>query len=147
MERLEAAVSGVEQALRRAASMSPIPHQGHGPAAVGTLTAQGAPTWLQMVRQRLPRIMEALSAEQPDAADCALAARARQLTAERNRLLHQLRALGPALAEGRVPDAVATDLEELRRRLLRLVHDISHHHQRVNDLVYDGAWRDVGGSG
>jgi hypothetical protein len=121
MQRLELAISGVEQALRPAA---------------------GFP--VQLVRQHLPGLVEALGAEQTEVGDQTSAARARRLARERNRLLRQLRALTPELPEGcLVDDAQA---EELRRALLRLLHDIAHHHQRVNDLVYDGAWRDVGGS-
>ena len=151
MERLELVLSGVEQALRPApahAAMAPGV-QGERtaaePGATATLTLE-PPLWLQRVRRQLPRLVEALGAERTESDDYAFSARARRLTAERNRLLAQLRQIVPALADGCVSDGAARDHEELRRTLLRLLHDIAHHHQRVNDMVYDGTWRDVGGS-
>lgn len=153
MERLELVLSGVEQALRPAPAPAAIAPgiQGErtaaepGATATATLTLE-PPLWLQRVRRLLPRLMEALGAERTESDEYAFSARARRLTAERNRLLAQLRQMGPALADGCVSDGAARDHEELRRTLLRLLHDIAHHHQRVNDMVYDGTWRDEGGS-
>lgn len=154
MDRLELVISGVEQALRLAPARASMPAQGtqpEQPAAElgGTATATAAmepPVWLRRVRRQLPRLMEALSAERTESEECAFSARARRLTAERNRLLGRLRQIGPALADGCLSAGAVRDHEELRRTLLRLLHDIAHHHQRVNDLVYDGTWFDVGGS-
>jgi hypothetical protein len=146
MERLEFAVTGVEEALRPAPA--PVPAQGGGGAGrpAATPTVPASPAWLHPVRQQLPRVMEALRAERPDSDDATFVARAHRLTLERNRLLRQLRQIVPALTDGCVADGRDSDPEELRRVLLRLMHDIQHHHQRVNDLVYDAGWRDVGGS-
>lgn len=94
--------------------------------------------------QQLPRVMEALGAEPTEAGECSLTATAARLSVERARLLRRLRQLVPVLAAGCLD---GTDPDELRRTLERLLHDIAHHHQRVNDLVYDAGWRDVGGSG
>jgi hypothetical protein len=146
MERLELAISGVEQALRPTPPQAPLPAQAattRRPAGATDATGQ-PPAWLRVVRQQLPRVMEALRAEQTDPGNPDFTARGRRLARERNRLVRQLRQLTPALSDGCLADD--TDPEELRRLLLRLLHDIAHHHQRVNDLVYDGAWRDVGGS-
>lgn len=135
MERIELAVSGLLQALRPRAARAGIPRIGseddHDPA------------WLQLVRQQVPFLAEALAAETTALTDT-MAASSRRLHAERNRLLHQLHALAPALSTGCLTEHGT--LEELRRTLLRLVRDISHHHQKVNDLLYDESWRDVGGS-
>jgi hypothetical protein len=141
MERLELAISGVERALRPAPSSPAVPTSG---VTTRRPAATAEPSWLTAVRQQLPRVVEALGAERTDAGECSLTARATRLAVERNRLLRQLRQLAPALSDGYV--AGGSDPEQLRRALLRLVHDISHHHQRVNDLVYDAGWRDVGGS-
>ena len=61
---------------------------------------------------------------------------------ERTRLLDRLGALGTRLTESAPEDQD----ESLRRHLVRLSHDIAHHHQRVTDLVYDADGRDFGGS-
>ena len=42
--------------------------------------------------------------------------------------------------------ADSTDLEQVRDSLCRLMRDVRHHHQRVNDLAYDALALDVGGS-
>lgn len=151
MERLELAISGVEQLLRPAAPAG-VPAQTaalslgrQAGAAGGASGTVEVPAWLETVRQQLPRLMEALGAEETDTADHAMTARARRLARERNRLLRRLRQLTPALSDGRLSSG-RRDPEELRQALVRLLHDISHHHQRVNDLVYDAGWRDVGGS-
>jgi hypothetical protein len=147
MERLEFTISGVEEALRPTAAQA-VPAQGGGGGGRSTTTppTPAGPAWLHLVRQQLPRVMEALRAERPDSDDGTFAARADRLTLERNRLLRQLRQIAPALTDGCVSRDRDHEPEELRRVLLRLMHDIQHHHQRVNDLVYDAGWRDVGGS-
>ena len=132
MERLSLAISGVEQALRPAAPAAPAAQR------------QAQPSWVVTVCHQLPRVVEALGAERTEAGECSLTARAKCLAAERTRLLGRLRQVAPALADDRL--APGTDPDQLRHTLLRLLHDISHHHQRVNDLVYDVGWRDVGGS-
>lgn len=134
MQRIELAVAGLQQALRPPSPRAEIPRIG---------SEDDVPAWLQLVRQQVPYLAEALAAETTALTDT-MAASARRLHAERNRLLHQLHALVPALSSGCLTEHGS--LEELRRSLLRLVRDISHHHQKVNDLLYDESWRDVGGS-
>lgn len=132
MEPLALAISGVERALRPAATAAPAAPR------------PPQPSWVVTVCQQLPRVVEALGAERTEAGECSLTARARRLSVERARLLRRLGQVAPSLADGCL--APGTDPDQLRRTLLRLLHDISHHHQRVNDLVYDAGWRDVGGS-
>lgn len=134
MERIELAVTGLLQALRPPSPRAQVPRIG---------AEEDAPAWLQLVRQQVPFLAEALAAETTALTDT-MAAGSRRLHAERNRLLRQLQSLAPALSAGCFTEHGT--LEELRRTLLRLVRDISHHHQKVNDLLYDESWRDVGGS-
>ena len=124
MQRLVLAVSGLEQALT-----CPPPAQR---------------SWRQLVHQRMASVGDALSAEVV-VEECASAARASRLHRERTRLLDRLGVLGNRLTE--VPlETDGDDAERLRHTLLRLSHDISHHHQRVIELAYDADGRDVGGS-
>lgn len=95
--------------------------------------------WRHIVRERLGEVCEALTAERTAAHDSWLSARAGHLQRERNRLLVRLSVLGTMVGE-------ATDLEAVRTSLLRLVPDLHHHQQRLNDLVYDAVAMDVGGS-
>ncbi len=122
MQQLQHAVAGLEQVLASA------PHK------------QGS--WRHVVHQRMTSVGDALSAEVL-AEECAVAARASRLRRERTQLLDRLGSLGTRLTEV-VPESEET--EHLRRHLLRLSHDISHHRQRVTDLAYDADGRDVGGS-
>jgi hypothetical protein len=95
--------------------------------------------WRHIVRERLGEVCEALTAERTGAGDSWLSARAGHLQRERNRLLVRLSVLGTMVTE-------ATDVEAARTNLLRLVPDLHHHQQRMNDLVYDAVAMDVGGS-
>jgi hypothetical protein len=47
--------------------------------------------------------------------------------------------LGPAVLEDEDVDGVRAELE-------RLVSALEHHHQRINDLVYDSVALELGGS-
>lgn len=145
MERLELAISGAERALRTAPLVTSVA----APDALGAQPPEAAspPRWLDAARLQVSLVMEALGAERTEAGDCALTATAARLAAERARLLRRLAQLAPALADGCLEADTDTDTEQLRRTLVRLLHDIAHHHQRVNDLTYDAGWRDVGGSG
>jgi hypothetical protein len=134
MERLTHPLAVVEQALRSAA------------ASTGVGQAAAHSSWLQAVRDQLPRLLEALTVEHTGTDDHGLAATSHRLSIERDRLLQRLHQLTAALTECAAHPGAGADPEHLRRTLLRLVHDIAHHHQRVNDLVFDSAWRDVGGS-
>jgi hypothetical protein len=146
MERLELAISGVEQVLRPGPPEAlPAQAVARGRPAVGGAAATAELSmWLDTLRQQLPRLTEALGAEDTSVGDFGHTARSRQLSRERSRLLRRLRQLTPPLVESSTP--TGQDEEALRVALLRLLGDISHHHQRVNDLVYDAGWRDVGGS-
>ena len=119
MQQLALAVDGLEEAL----SSPPTFQQ----------------PWRHIVRERLGEVCEALTAERTAAADSWLSARAGHLHRERNRLLVRLSALRTMVADG-------SDVEAVRLKLLRVVPDLQHHQQRVNDLVYDAAGMDVGGS-
>jgi hypothetical protein len=119
MQRFERAVEGLEEALQ-----SPPRFQ---------------QSWGYIVRQRARQVADALTAESPVALDSWLSARAGHLDRERNRLLARLSVLGTLLYE-------STELDQVRESLARLVQDVRHHHQRVNDLVYDELALDVGGS-
>jgi len=119
MQPLEQAVLGLEQALSSPAGTGqPRPH---------------------LLRQRLEEIRQALHAEHTHTGDLWLSARAGHLHRERNRLLARLQVLSASVSD-------TADLEPARPVLVRLVQDIEHHRQRVNDLLYDGLAMDVGGS-
>ena len=117
MHVLDQAVHTLEQALR-------LPSQ---------------QSWQAVVRQQLEGLDRALTLEHTSTSEAWLHARARHLHHERNRLRRRLEGLGASLVE-------ATSVEVLRHDLVRLLQDIQHHHQRVNDLAYDAVARDVGGS-
>jgi hypothetical protein len=95
--------------------------------------------WRQIVHDRLAVLVDELTAEQTVAADTWLTARAGRLQRERDAIMARLTVLSTMLAEH-------PDLEQVRAGLQRLVHDVAHHHARADDLVYDGAGLDVGGS-
>jgi hypothetical protein len=119
MQRFEIAVESLEQALQSPPRLSR--------------------SWGHIVRQRAAQVADALTAESPVAVDSWLAARAGCLERERNDLVSRLSVLGSLLAD-------ATDPEPARESLRRLLLDVRHHHQRVNDLTYDALTLDVGGS-
>ena len=119
MQRFEHAIDSLEEAL-------------HSPPRLQQ-------SWGHIVRQRTKHVADALTAESPVAVDSWLAARVGHLERERNRLLTRLSVLGTMLAE-------TADLEQVRDSLCRLMRDVRHHHQRVNDLAYDALALDVGGS-
>ena len=70
--------------------------------------------------------------------DAWLAAREVTLARERDGLLKRLSTLGPLVLE-------APDVEPVRGQLRRLVRDLEHHRQRLNDLVYDMVSLELGG--
>lgn len=82
-------------------------------------------------------VHEALASERSRAGEAWQAAREGHLHRERKHLVDRIRMLGAS--EDIAPDAFST---ELRRLLL----DIEHHRQRINDLVYDSVSMDLGGS-
>lgn len=95
--------------------------------------------WRWTVRQRLAGLRDALVDEVHHPTDGWLAARGSTILRERNSLLERLSALGPAVLE-------SPDVERVRADLHRLAADISHHCQRIHDLVYDEVELELGGS-
>lgn len=95
-------------------------------------------TWRWLVRNRMAGVKEALLHEYALAGEAWLAAREIALVRERDSLLHKLAALGPLVLE-------APDVEPVRGQLHRLVADLEHHRQRLNDLVYDTVSLEFGG--
>lgn len=142
MERIELAVSGLEQALRPRPAREELPTIGRATSRPAGAEPSAAPAWLEVARQQLPFLTAAVLAEHPETSST-MAARCRRLQVERDRLVERLQAVARDVA-GATDDPSST--EELRRTLLRLVRDVGHHHQKVNDLLYDHTWRDVGGS-
>ena len=118
MSGLENAIHGLQQALE-----SPPRHH----------------MWRWLVRNRLSLVKEALHGEWSRGGDAWLAPREITLHRERNTLLRRLTSIGPAVLEDEDLDGVRTELE-------RLVSALQHHHQRVNDLVYDSVALELGGS-
>ena len=96
-------------------------------------------TWRWSVRQRMGAVRDALIAETGQGGEGWLAAREVGLLRERTALLSRLSALGPQVLENE-------DVDEVRTELHRLLVDVSHHVQRVNDLAYDEVELELGGS-
>ncbi len=100
-------------------------------------------SWRFLVRKRLARVEEALAAdhdaERATESEPWLEPRAAQLHREQVRLRSRTSVLAATVHE-------ATDLGAVRESLGRLVADLQHHLQRVNDLTYDAVDLDVGGS-
>ncbi|GEP40390.1 hypothetical protein NPS01_40530 [Nocardioides psychrotolerans] len=95
--------------------------------------------WRWVVRQRITLVRDALIGESSDPDDGWLAARGGTAFRERNQLLGRLSALGPTVLE-------AADVERVRDDVKRLLVDISHHVQRLNDIAYDDVEMELGGS-
>ncbi len=112
-------------------------------AILGLKQALNAPRrhhmWRWLVRHRMAGVKDALTAESSREPDGWLAAREVGLLREAASLLARLTVLGPQVL-------TAPDVEPVRRELLRLVVDLEHHRQRVNDLVYDSVALELGGS-
>jgi hypothetical protein len=94
--------------------------------------------WRWLVRHRMAGVKDALTGA-ADLNAAGLTARDQTLGRERATLLRRLSELGPLVLE-------APDVEPVRRDLLRLVGDLEHHRQRLNDLVYDTVSLELGGS-
>lgn len=118
MTGLEQAILGLEQAVN-----SPRRHR----------------SWRWLVRQRMAGVRDALTADRSRAGDAWLAAREDHLRRERTQLLGRLTVLGAEVLD-------APDVEPVRQEIHRLVQDLEHHRQRVNDLVYDTVAMEIGGS-
>ena len=99
-------------------------------ALLGLRHALDAPrrhlVWRRLVRNRMAGVREALAREEARDGDAWLAAREAGLQRDR--------------------DTLVRHLEVVRRDVSRLRADIEHHHQRLNDLVYDSVSLEIGGS-
>lgn len=87
--------------------------------------------------QALARTCAALDAESTRTHHGWLTPRSRRLLRERDRLLDALQATTLHVAE---------DDPGLPAEVRRLLADLEHHRQRVNDLVYDDVAAELGGS-
>jgi hypothetical protein len=112
-------------------------------AILGLQQALDAPRrhhiWRRLVRHRMAGVTEALARELPREGDEWLAARELALSRERDSLIRRLAVLGPLVLE-------TPDVETVRGDLARLLVDIEHHRQHLNDLVYDSVSLELGGS-
>jgi hypothetical protein len=95
--------------------------------------------WRWLVRHRMAGVRDALTRELPREGDAWLAAREQTLRQDRDVLVRRLALLGPRVLE-------APDVEPVLVDLHRLVRDLEHHRQRLNDLVYDSVSLELGGS-
>lgn len=95
--------------------------------------------WRWTVRQRIAAVRDALGREQAQAADGWAVAKEYNVLRERNALMMRLSMMGPMVLESPEPD-------RLRIELRRLLNDLSHHCQRIHDLVYDEVEIEFGGS-
>lgn len=99
----------------------------------------GLGSWRWTMRQRIGAVREALLEETSETTgDGWLAARGGAAFRERNALLMRLGTLGTRVLE----DA---DVGAVRAEVARLVVDVQHHVQRVNDLAYDEVELELGG--
>lgn len=116
MSGLDNAITGLEQALESS------PQQ----------------TWSGLVRQRMASVHEALVSERARVGDSWQAAREGHLRRERKHLVDRMNRLRASADSG--------DPEGFSAEVRRLIMDLEHHRQRVNDLVYDSVSMDLGGS-
>ncbi len=112
-------------------------------ALLGLQQALDAPrrhyVWRRLVRHRMAAVAQALTREVARESDAWLAAREQTVRRERDALLRRLGSLGRQVLD-------SPDVEPVRTELQRLVGDLEHHRQRLNDLVYDSVSLELGGS-
>jgi hypothetical protein len=101
--------------------------------------APSASNWRWIVRQRLSMVRQALSDENFQTWDGWLAARTGSADRERRQLLARISAIGAGLLD-------RLELETVTTEVRRLLNDVEHYRQRVNDLVYDSVAMEIGGS-
>ena len=118
MAALEHAVAGLRQALSRPRRQS---------------------AWRWLVRHRMAAVRQALTAPYSLDDDAWLASREVPLLRERGALLRRLNVIGAQLLDDVDTDTVGDELD-------RLLVDLEHHAQRMNDLVYDAVSWEIGGS-
>ncbi len=112
-------------------------------ALLGLQQALHAPrrhlVWRRLVRNRMAGVKDALTREEAHESEAWLAAREAGLQRDRDQLLRRLADLGPWVH-------TEPDLERIRVEISRLLTDLEHHQQRLNDLVYDSVSLELGGS-
>jgi len=115
-------------------------------ALVGLRLALDSPrrqrTWRALVRQRMQAVHTALERDSPreDGENTAwLAGRESVLERDRAQLVARVAVLGPLLTH-------AADVETVVPDVRRLLVDLEHHRQRLDDLVYDSVSLELGGS-
>ncbi len=112
-------------------------------ALIGLRQALEAPrrygTWRRLVRNRMASVQAALARDWVRGGDAWLTAREATLQRERDVLGQRLATLGRSVLD-------APDVAEMRVELGRLLADLEHHRQRINDLVYDSVGLELGGS-
>ena len=101
--------------------------------------SRSASNWRMMTRSQLAAVRDALSDERFSSWDGWLAARSGASDRERQQLLGRLTALGGGVLDRLDTDRVAA---EVRRLLL----DVEHYRQKVNDHVDDSLAKEIGGS-
>lgn len=109
--------------------------------ALDSFRRPGASTgpWRWRVRQQLAAVRDLLVAETGSATDGWTAAREVSMLRERNSLLARVGELGGQVLEHPDADLVHAELQ-------RLLVDLGHHVQRLNDLAYDAVELELGGS-
>jgi hypothetical protein len=95
--------------------------------------------WRRLVRHRLAAVEEALGSDVAREEDAWLSAREQAVHRQQKALLARLAVLGEQVLD-------RADLEPVRAALRRLVVDLEHHRQHLNDLVYDSVSLELGGS-
>ncbi|WP_235734370.1 hypothetical protein [Nocardioides alcanivorans] len=95
--------------------------------------------WRWTVRQRLSSLREQLASEASHASDGWLAARQASVLRERNELMGRIAVFSPQVLSN-------PDIDDVSQMLRRLLADVSHHRQRLHDLVYDDVELELGGS-
>jgi len=94
--------------------------------------------WRWSVRQRLTGVREALANEDAGSSDAWLSARTGSALRERHTLVGRVVSLGSDVLD-------RPDVDRLRAELRRLVADLNHHLQHLNDLAYDDVELELGG--
>ncbi|MFT4009222.1 MAG: hypothetical protein QM655_04180 [Nocardioidaceae bacterium] len=93
-------------------------------------------SWRGIVRQRMTGVHDALTGEER-CDEAWLVARESHLRRERRHLVARVDALSRSSE---------SSPERFQHEIRRLLADLEHHRQRLNDLVYDSVAMDLGGS-
>lgn len=95
--------------------------------------------WRFTVRQRLTSVREGLASETPHAHAGWAVARERAVLRERQSLLTRMATISPRILDSPEPEGIRVEIK-------RLLHDIDRHRQRLQDVTWDEAEVDFGGS-